>query len=160
MEQFGLSEIQAQAILDMRLKRLTGLEREKVLDEKQELEKRISYLEALLASDQKIRGVVRKELLDVKKKFGDERRTVITAKKSEFKVEDIIPNEYVVVTLTRRGYIKRIPVNTYRGQHRGGKGITALTTKDGDLVEQLFVASTHSYLLFSPIKGKVYRIKV
>ncbi|HAF17471.1 MAG: DNA gyrase subunit A [Thermacetogeniaceae bacterium] len=160
MEQFGLSEIQAQAILDMRLKRLTGLEREKVLDEKQELEKRISYLEALLASDQKIRGVVRKELLDVKKKFGDERRTVITAKKSEFKVEDIIPNEYVVVTLTRRGYIKRIPVNTYRGQHRGGKGITALTTKDGDLVEQLFVASTHSYLLFFTNKGKVYRIKV
>ena len=160
MEQFGLSELQAQAILDMRLKRLTGLEREKVLDEKQELEKRIRYLEALLASEQKIRGVVRKELLEVKKKFGDERRTVITAKKSEFKVEDIIPDEYVVVTLTRRGYIKRIPVNTYRGQHRGGKGITALTTKDGDLVEQLFVASTHSYLLFFTNKGKVYRIKV
>ncbi|MGB4042789.1 MAG: DNA gyrase subunit A, partial [Thermacetogeniaceae bacterium] len=160
MEQFGLSELQAQAILDMRLKRLTGLEREKVLDEKQELEKRIRYLEALLASEQKIRGVVRKELLEVKKKFGDERRTVITAKKSEFKVEDIIPDEYVVVTLTRRGYIKRIPVNTYKGQHRGGRGITALTTIDGDLVEQLFVASTHSYLLFFTNRGKVYRIKV
>jgi len=160
MEQFGLSDKQAQAILDMRLRRLTGLEREKVLDEKEELEKRISYLEALLASDQKIKGVVRKELLEIKKKFGDERRTVITAKKSEFKVEDIIPDEYVVVTLTRRGYIKRIPVNTYKGQHRGGKGITALSTKDGDLVEQLFVASTHSYLLFFTNKGKVYRIKV
>ncbi|HHY39679.1 MAG TPA: DNA gyrase subunit A [Syntrophaceticus sp.] len=160
MEQFGLSDKQAQAILDMRLRRLTGLEREKVLDEKEELEKRISYLEALLASDQKIKGVLRKELLEIKEKFGDERRTVITSKKSEFKVEDIIPDEYVVVTLTRRGYIKRIPVNTYRGQHRGGKGITALTTKDGDLVEQLFVASTHSYLLFFTNRGKVYRIKV
>jgi len=160
MEQFGLSELQAQAILDMRLRRLTGLERAKVLEEKEELEKKISYLEELLASEQKIRGVVRKELLEIKEKFGDKRRTVITSKKSEFKVEDIIPDEYVVITLTRRGYIKRIPVNTYKGQHRGGKGITALSTKDGDLVEQLFVASTHSYLLFFTNKGKVYRIKV
>lgn len=160
MEKFGLTEIQAQAILDMRLKRLTGLERGKLLDEKQELEKRISDLEELLASDQLIRGVVRKELLEIKKKYGDKRKTVITGKDPEVKEEDIIPDEYVVVTLTRRGYIKRIPVNTYRGQHRGGRGITALTTKEEDLVEQLFVASTHSYLLFFTNRGKVYRIKI
>jgi len=124
MEQFGLSELQAQAILDMRLRRLTGLERAKVLEEKEELEKKISYLEELLASEQKIRGVVRKELLEIKEKFGDKRRTVITSKKSEFKVEDIIPDEYVVVTLTRRGYIKgsgqhlQGPAQRWEGDHR------------------------------------------
>lgn len=160
IQNFGLSEEQAQAILDMRLRRLTGLERSKLLDEKKELEDRISYLKKLLSREELLRGVVRKELLEVKKKFGDYRRTVITSKVSHVKEEDIIPEENVVVTLTRHGYIKRIPVNTYRGQHRGGRGITALTTKEEDLVEQLFVASTHSYMLFFTNRGKVYRIKI
>lgn len=160
IQNFGLSEEQAQAIMDMRLRRLTGLERSKLLDEKKELEDRISYLKKLLSREELLRGVVRKELLEVKKKFGDYRRTVITSKVSHVKEEDIIPEENVVVTLTRHGYIKRIPVNTYRGQHRGGRGITALTTKEEDLVEQLFVASTHSYMLFFTNRGKVYRIKI
>lgn len=160
IENFGLSEKQAQAILDMRLRRLTGLEREKLLDEKKELEERISGLRELLSREELLRGVVRKELLEVKKKFGDDRRTVITGRNPEMTDEDIIPDEEIVVTLTRRGYIKRIPVNTYRGQHRGGRGITALTTRDEDLVEQLIYASTHCYLLFFTNRGKVYRIKI
>jgi len=160
MQNFALSEKQAQAILDMRLRRLTGLERGKLLDEKRELEKTILSLQELLESEKLLRGVVRKEFLQIKKKFGDQRRTVITSKDAHVKEEDIIPEEDVVITLTRRGYIKRIPVNTYRGQHRGGRGITALTTKDEDLVEQLFVASTHSFMLFFTNRGKVYRVKI
>ena len=160
IQNFELSEKQAQAILDMRLRRLTGLERNKLLDEKKELEDRISYLNKLLSQEKLLRGVVRKELLEVKEKFGDYRKTVITNRDPEVSDEDIIPEEDVVVTLTRRGYIKRIPVNTYRGQHRGGRGITALTTKDEDLVEQLFVASTHSFMLFFTSRGKVYRVKI
>lgn len=160
MENFQLSEKQAQAILDMRLRRLTGLEREKVLEEKRELEERIRGLQELLASESLIRGVVRDELLKTGKKFGDDRRTVITGKAPEVKKEDIIPEEFVVITLTRRGYIKRIPLNTYRGQHRGGRGVTALKTREEDFVEQLFVASTHHFLLFFTNRGKVYRLKV
>jgi DNA gyrase subunit A len=160
MENFDLSEKQAQAILDMRLRRLTGLERDKLLDEKKELEDRIRYLQELLSKEELLRGVVRKELLAVKKKFGDYRKTVITNREAEVSEEDIIPEEDVVVTLTRRGYIKRIPVATYRGQHRGGRGITALTTKDEDLVEHFFVASTHSFILFFTSRGKVYRVKI
>jgi len=160
MDNFNLSEKQAQAILDMRLRRLTGLERSKLLDEKKELEELISYLKSLLADEDLIKGVVRDELLEVKEKFSDNRRTVITNRSHEVKLEDIIPEEYVVVTLTRRGYIKRTPLDTYRGQHRGGRGVLALTTKGEDFVEQLFVASTHHYLLFFTNKGKVYRLKV
>lgn len=160
MGNFGLSEKQAQAILDMRLRRLTGLERSKLIDEKRELEELISYLKGLLSDEELIKGVVRDELLEVKEKFGDDRRTVITSKSHEVKLEDIIPEEYVVVTLTRRGYIKRTLLNTYRGQHRGGRGVLALTTKGEDFVEQLFVASTHHYLLFFTDRGKVYRLKI
>lgn len=160
MENFQLSEKQAQAILEMRLRRLTGLEREKVLDEKKGLEERIANLKELLSSERLIRGVVRQELLEIRGKFGDDRRTLITEKAPEVKKEDIIPEELVVITLTKRGYIKRIPLNTYRGQHRGGRGITALTTRDEDFVEQLFAASTHHFLLFFTNRGKVYRLKV
>lgn len=160
MDKFGLSEKQAQAILDMRLRRLTGLERNKLLEEKKELEDRIAYLQGLLADEKLLRAIVRKELLSIKKKYGDHRRTVITGHHDELSDEDIIPEEDVVVTLTRRGYIKRVPATTYQGQHRGGKGIIALTAKDGDLVEQLFVASTHSYILFFTSRGRVYRIKI
>jgi DNA gyrase subunit A len=160
MDNFELSVKQAQAILDMRLRRLTGLERDKLLEEKKELEDRIAHLQKLLADEQLLRGIVRKELLAVNKKFGDGRRAVITRSYDELSDEDIIPEEDVVVTLTRRGYIKRVPVTTYHGQHRGGKGIIALTAKDGDLAEQLFVASTHSYILFFTTRGRVYRLKI
>lgn len=160
MENFNLSERQAQAILDMRLQRLTGLERAKIEEEGTELEKRISYLKELLASEEKIRGVIRSELLEIREKFGDERRTEIVAKAPELTAEDIIQEEYVVITLTGRGYIKRMPVDAYRGQHRGGRGVTALTTRDDDFVEHLFVASTKSYILFFTNRGKVYRLKV
>lgn len=160
MDQFELSEKQAQAILDMRLRRLTGLERDKLLEEKKELEDRIAYLQKLLADEQLLRGIVRQELLAVKKKFGIGRRSVITRSYDELSDEDIIPEEDVVITLTRRGYIKRVPVTTYQGQHRGGKGIIALTAQDEDLVEQLFVASTHSYILFFTTRGRVYRLKI
>ncbi|HHW40199.1 MAG TPA: DNA gyrase subunit A [Syntrophomonadaceae bacterium] len=160
MGNFNLSERQAQAILDMRLQRLTGLERAKIEDEKKELEKRISYLRELLASEGLIRGVIRSELLEIREKFGDDRRTEIIGKAPEVTKEDIIQEEYVVITLTGRGYIKRIPVDAYRGQHRGGRGVTALTTREEDFVEHLFVASTLHYLLFFTNKGKVYRLKV
>jgi len=160
MENFNLSERQAQAILDMRLQRLTGLERAKIEDEGKELEKRISYLRELLASEDLIRGVIRSEILELKEKFGDDRRTEIIGKAPEVTREDIIQEEYVVITLTGRGYIKRIPVDAYRGQHRGGRGVTALTTREEDFVEHLFVASTLHYLLFFTNKGKVYRLKV
>lgn len=157
---FDLSERQAQAILDMRLQRLTGLEREKIEGEKRELEKKIAYLRELLEREDLIRGVVRDELLEVKEKYGDARRTKIIGPPPEVTQEDIIPEETVVITLTRRGYIKRISLQVYRGQHRGGRGVTALTTREEDFVEHLFVTTTLHYLLFFTNKGKVYRLKV
>ncbi|MDH7577654.1 MAG: DNA gyrase subunit A [Bacillota bacterium] len=157
---FNLSERQAQAILDMRLQRLTALEQEKVEFERRELEERITRLKELLAREELIRGVIRDELLEVKGKFGDARRTEITGPPPEVSREDIIPEEVVVITLTRRGYIKRIPVQVYRGQHRGGRGVTALTTREEDFVEHLFVTTTLHYLLIFTNKGKVYRLKV
>ncbi len=159
-EGFLLTERQAQAILDMRLQRLTALEREKVESERRELEERIARLKELLAREELIRGVIRTELLEFKEKFGDARRTQIVGPPPEVSREDIIPEEIVVITLTRRGYIKRIPVQVYRGQHRGGRGVTALTTRDEDFVEHLFVTTTLHYLLFFTNKGKVYRLKV
>ncbi|NPV29379.1 MAG: DNA gyrase subunit A [Firmicutes bacterium] len=159
-EGFLLTERQAQAILDMRLQRLTALEREKVESERRELEERIAHLKELLAREDLIRGVIRTELLEFKEKFGDTRRTQIVGPPPEVSREDIIPEEIVVITLTRRGYIKRIPVQVYRGQHRGGRGVTALTTRDEDFVEHLFVTTTLHYLLFFTNKGKVYRLKV
>ncbi len=160
MQNFGLSELQAQAILDLRLHRLTGLEREKVEAERRELEERIAYLGKLLADELLIRGIIRKELLEYKVKFGDERRTRIVGPAPEFRKEDTIPEEDAVITLTHRGYIKRIPLNAYRGQHRGGRGVTALTTRTEDFVESLFVTTTLHYLLFFTNKGKVYRLRV
>ncbi|MGD0154156.1 MAG: DNA gyrase subunit A [Thermacetogeniaceae bacterium] len=160
MQNFGLSELQAQAILDLRLHRLTGLEREKVEAERRELEERIANLNKLLADEHLIRGIIRKELLEYKVKFGDERRTRIAGPAPEFRKEDTIPEEDAVITLTHRGYIKRIPLNAYHGQHRGGRGVTALTTRTEDFVENLFVTTTLHYLLFFTNKGKVYRLRV
>jgi DNA gyrase subunit A len=160
MQNFGLSERQAQAILDLRLHRLTGLEREKVEAERRDLEERIAYLNTLLSNENLLRDVIRKELSEYKIKFGDARRTQIIGPAPEFRKEDTIPDEDAVITLTHRGYIKRIPLNAYRGQHRGGRGVTALTTRSEDFVEQLFVTTTLHYLLFFTNKGKVYRLRV
>lgn len=159
MKQFELSEKQAQAILDMRLQRLTGLEREKIESEYQELQKTIQRLKAILASEQKIRQVVRKEINEIKKKYGDERRTQIRVATGEIEEEDLIPEEEVAVLLTHRGYIKRMPVSTYRAQRRGGKGVAGMGTKEGDFVQHLFVTCSHNHLLFFSNRGKVYRLK-
>ncbi|ADG04788.1 DNA gyrase subunit A [Kyrpidia tusciae] len=159
IEQFHLSEEQAQAILDMRLQRLTGLERQKIDEEYAELVEKIKELRAILADEKKILGVIREELLDIKAKYGDERRTRITAGEGEIEDEDLIPMEEVAVTLSHDGYIKRQPMSLYKSQRRGGRGITAMGTKEEDFVEHLFITSSHHYLLFFTNKGKVYRLK-
>lgn len=159
MKEFGLSEIQAQAILDMRLQKLTGLERRKVEEEYAQLIKDIEYFRAVLASERMVYGIIKQELAEIKERFGDARRTQITVGEADFEVEDLIAEEDVVITLTHRGYIKRLPVTTYRSQRRGGRGITGITTREEDFVEQLFVTTTHHYMLFFTNKGKVYRLK-
>lgn len=159
MERFGLSEIQAQAILDMRLARLQGLEREKIENEYNELLAKIAYYNELLADVHKLMGVVKDELLEIKKKWADERRTKIVADATEFDEEDLIEKEQVAVTLTHLGYIKRIPADTYKTQRRGGKGITALTTRENDFVRNLIMTSTHDYLMFFTNTGKAHKIK-
>ncbi|GAA5346744.1 DNA gyrase subunit A [Planifilum fimeticola] len=159
MERFGLTEKQAQAILDMRLQRLTGLEREKIESEYEELLKTIAELRAILADEAKIRGVVRDELLEIKEQFADERRTRIKLDADEIVEEDLIPEEEVAVLLTHRGYIKRMPLSTYRAQRRGGRGITGMGTREDDFVQHLFVCNSHHYLLFFSNRGKVYRLK-
>ncbi|NLY89296.1 MAG: DNA gyrase subunit A [Firmicutes bacterium] len=160
MKNFGLSEKQAQAILDMRLQRLTGLEREKIEDEYKELLKTIAYYRELLADRQKIRGVVREELLAIKEKFADPRRTeILPGVEGDFSPEELVADEDIVVTITHFGYIKRLPVTTYRSQRRGGRGITALQTKEEDFVEHLFITSTHDYVLFFTNTGRVYRLR-
>ncbi|HHZ20964.1 MAG TPA: DNA gyrase subunit A [Firmicutes bacterium] len=160
MTQFGLSEKQAQAILDMRLQRLTGLERDKIENEYQELLKMIAYYKELLADEKKIMGVVREELLVLKEKFADERRTeIVHDDDGELSVEDLIADEDIVVTITHSGYIKRLPVSTYKSQRRGGKGIMGITTKEEDFVEHLFITSTHDTVLFFTDQGRVYRIR-
>ncbi len=160
MAKFGLSERQAQAILDMRLQRLTGLERDKIESEYAELQKLIAYYRELLADVHKIMMVIKKELLEIKDKFADRRRTEITAGEDEdFAVEDLIADEDIVVTITHFGYIKRLPVTTYRSQRRGGRGITAISTKEEDFVEHLFITSTHQTILFFTNQGRVYRLK-
>ena len=160
MSQFGLSEKQAQAILDMRLQKLTGLEREKVEEEYQGLLKDLEYYRAVLASERMLLQIIRKELLDIKQKFGDPRRTRITQAATELEVEDLIEEEEVAITLTHYGYIKRQPLGAYRSQRRGGRGITGTTTREEDFVEHLFVTTTHHYLLFFTTNGKAYRLKV
>ncbi len=159
MERFGLTEKQAQAILDMRLQRLTGLEREKIDSEYAELLKTIAELKAILADEAKIRGVVRDELLEVKEQYADERRTRIKPAADEIDEEDLIPEEEVAVLLTHRGYIKRMPLSTYRAQRRGGRGITGMGTREDDFVQHLFVCNSHHFLLFFSNRGKVYRLK-
>ena len=156
MERFGLSEVQAQAILDMRLKALQGLDREKLENEYHELEERIAYFKELLADPEKIKGVLREELIAIRDKYGDERRTEIQDLEDEIDFEDLIDEEDCVYTLTHNGYIKRLPVSEYRAQGRGGKGVRAMATREEDYVQTVFTASTHDNILFFTNLGKVY----
>lgn len=160
MERFKLSEKQAQAILDMRLQRLTGLEREKIEEEYKEILALIEELKAILADEEKVLAIIREELTEIKEKFNDERRTEIAMGGVDFfEDEDLIPEENIIITLTHKGYIKRLPSTTYRTQHRGGRGIQGMETHEGDFVEQLISTSTHDTVLFFTNKGKVYRLK-
>ena len=159
MERFGLSDIQAQAILDMRLKTLSGLQREKIENEYNELMKLIEHLRAVLGSERLVFDIIKEELLEIKEKFGDERKTKIVAAEGEINIEDLIKDEQTVIALTHLGYIKRMPIDTYKSQRRGGKGITGMTTKEGDFVKQIFTASTHDTILFFSNKGKLYRLR-
>ena len=159
MERFGLSEIQAQAILDMRLKTLSGLQREKIEEEYNELMKLIAYLKEVLGSEQLVLNIVKTELLEMKEKFGDERKTKIVASEGEIDVEDLIKEEQNVIALTHFGYIKRMPIDTYKSQKRGGKGITGISTREEDFVKEIFTASTHDTILFFSNKGKLYRLR-
>ncbi|MDP1677249.1 MAG: DNA gyrase subunit A [Bacteroidota bacterium] len=160
MKKFKLSEIQAQAILDMRLQRLTGLERKKIEDEYKELIKLINRLKSILNSKQLQMQIIKEELLAIKEKYGDNRRTEIVMKQTEFKIEDMIAEEEVVITISHGGYIKRFPVSGYRRQSRGGKGVTGAASREDDFVEHMFIASTHNYILFFTDKGKCYWLKV
>ncbi len=159
MKNFNLSQKQAQAILDMRLQRLTGLERKKVEDELRDVVKLIEKLKSILADERKVLRIIKDELLEIKEEFADDRRTKITVGSSEFDVEDLIAEEDIAVTLTHQGYIKRLPLNTYRSQRRGGRGITGMNTKEEDFVEHLFIATTLNYILFFTDKGRVYSLK-
>jgi DNA gyrase subunit A len=160
MRKFKLSEIQAKAILDMRLQRLTGLERKKIEDEYKETIKLIERLKGILESEEQRKQIIREELLELKKKYGDDRKTEIIYNYTEFSLEDIIAEEDVVVTISHQGFIKRFPVSGYRKQGRGGKGVTGAGTKDDDFIEHMFIASTHQYILFFTDKGRCYWLKV
>jgi len=160
MKKFKLSEIQAKAILDMRLQRLTGLERSKVESEYKETIKLIEKLKSILRSKELQKELIHEELLKLKEKYGDERRTLIIEGEEDFSVEDLIAEEDVVITITHNGFIKRYPVSGYRRQNRGGKGITAAVTKDDDFIEHMFVASTHHHIIFFTDKGRAYSLKV
>ena len=159
MERFGLSEIQAQAILDMRLKTLSGLQREKIEEEYNELMKLIEHLREILNSEKLVFDIIKEELLEIKQKYGDERLTKIVAAEGEFNIEDLIKDEQTVVALTHFGYIKRMPIDTYKSQRRGGKGITGIATREEDFVKQIFTASTHDTILFFSNKGKLYKLR-
>ena len=159
MERFKLSEIQAQAILDMRLRTLQGLQIEKIEEEYKELMELIEHLREILNSETLVFQVIKEELIKIKEKYGDERRTKIRAAEGEIDIEDLIKEEQSVVTLTHFGYIKRMPIDTYKSQKRGGKGITGLATREEDFVKQLFTASTHDIILFFSNKGKLYRLR-
>ena len=159
MERFSLSEIQAQVVLDMQLKRLQGLEREKLQNEYDELEKRIEYYRELLSDENMLKGVLKDELLAIRDKYGDDRRTEIQDVEDEIDIEDLIEEEQCVFTLSHAGYIKRVPASTYRAQKRGGRGVTGQTLKEEDFVESVFSASTHDYILFFTSLGKVHRKK-
>lgn len=159
MGRFSFSDVQAQAILDMRLARLQGLEREKIDNEYAELMKQIEYLNQVLSDEHMVLDIVKNELIAIRDKYGDERRSEITAYADEINIEDLIDEEEVVITLTHFGYVKRLPVDTYKSQRRGGRGVTGITTREEDFVEKLFVTSTHNHILFFSSKGKMYRLK-
>ena len=159
IEGFNLSEKQAQAILDLRLQRLTGLEREKIENEYNDLLATIEWLESVLMDDQKVLNIIKEELLDMRKRFGDDRRTLITTDTSNMAIGDLIAEEDIVLTLTHSSYIKRLPVDTYRNQKRGGRGVAGMGTKEEDFVEHLFVTTTHHNILFFTNRGRVYRLK-
>nr|WP_302599256.1 DNA gyrase subunit A [uncultured Cellulosilyticum sp.] len=159
IEAIDLTEIQAQAIVEMRLRALTGLEREKIEEEYQELLGKIEYLKSILGSKFKLLGVIKDEISEVKQKYGDGRRTDITIDEDEYDIEDLIDEENIVVTITQLGYIKRIPLDTYKNQNRGGKGIIGLNTIEDDFIKQLFVTTNFNYIMFFTNKGKAYRIK-
>jgi DNA gyrase subunit A len=159
MKNFNLTDIQAQAILDMRLQKLTGLEREKIEEEYEELIKTITRLREILANERLLMNIIKEELIEIKEKYNDKRRTKISAKEDEIDIEDLIDEEEVFITLTHMGYIKRVPATTYTSQKRGGKGISGLSTREEDFVETIFTTSTHNYILFFTNHGKVHKIK-
>lgn len=159
MNRFKLSEIQANAILEMRLKTLSGLQREKIDEEYKQILEQIKKYREILGSEKLVCDIIKEELLEMKEKYGDERRTQIIAAEGEIETEDLIKEETMIVALTHFGYIKRVPINTYKTQRRGGRGITGIQTREEDFVEQLFVTSTHDILMFFTNKGKVYRLK-
>ncbi|AGA67585.1 DNA gyrase subunit A [Desulfitobacterium dichloroeliminans LMG P-21439] len=159
MTRFGLSDKQSQAIVDMRLKRLTGLEREKIEEQYKKLQETIAFLKAVLDSEKMVLDIIKQELQEVKEKFGDERRTEISFDVSHMNIEDLIDDEEVVVTMSHRGYIKRIPLSTYKSQRRGGRGVQGMATREEDFVEHLFTTTAHQYILFFTTRGKVYRLK-
>jgi DNA gyrase subunit A len=159
MSRFGLSELQAQAILEMRLQRLTGLERDKINEEYLEVIKLIERLHQILDNERLVLEIIIEELREIKEKYGNKRRTEIVPTSKEISIEDMIVEEQMVITVSASGYIKRNPVSLYRTQNRGGKGVTGMTTKEEDIVENVFVASTHDYILVFSDKGKVYWIK-
>jgi len=161
MKNFRLSERQAQAILDLRLQRLTAMERQKVEGEHRDLREKIEYLEGVLADDSKVYGIVKDELAEVRAAYGDERRTAITAEEGvDFEIEDLIAEEEMVISISNGGYLKSVPVNTFRKQGRGGVGVAGMELKEGDYIEHLFITTTHHYMLFFTNRGKVYRLKV
>lgn len=160
IERFGFTPEQTTAILEMKLRRLTGLERDKIQEELDGLRRAIAYYEDLLAHEEKILGVIKEEMREISKKFGDKRRTEISQVEKDLDVEDLIADEDMVVTITHTGYVKRIPVAAYRAQKRGGKGVSGVNLKEDDVIDEMFIASTHEYVLFFSSKGKVYRLKV
>ena len=159
MERFGLTDIQAQAILDMRLKTLSGLQREKIEEEYKQLMELIERLRAILNSERLVFDIIKEELIEIRDKYGDERKTKIVAAEGEIDIEDLIKEEQSVIALTHFGYIKRMPIDTYKSQKRGGKGITGIATREEDFVKQIFTASTHDTILFFTNKGKLYKLR-
>ncbi|OEG71317.1 DNA gyrase subunit A [Candidatus Endomicrobiellum trichonymphae] len=160
MSKFRLTKVQSEAILEMKIRQLTGLKRKEIDDEYLEVIKLIEKIRSILADPKKVLDIIKNEVLDIKKKYGDERRTQIQAAEADFDIEDLIQKEEVVVTMSHVGYIKRIPLDTYKAQHRGGRGITAMNTKEEDFVENLFITSSHSYILFFTTRGRLYWLRV
>jgi DNA gyrase subunit A len=160
IERFELSLIQAQAILDLRLSQLTALESDQIKQEHADMLERIAELRAILGDELRVLALIKEELLEIRERFGDERRTEISHAEGEIDIEDLIADQQMVIAITRSGYVKSLPLDTYRQQHRGGRGVTGMDMKDGDFIEHLFICSTHDYLLFFTNRGKVYRSKV